>query len=743
MKNYIMIVMLLCSISGLFAQTTYNVYHGDSIQDVIDIASNEDRIHVHSYYTGYEGFDFDGKSLEIYSEGSPMTIINGDLSSPSLDIVIDMTYIDNPGVAPPELHGFKIIGSSSAEGVKLTNFDGLAPAKIYDNVIDGLGTAIYVGDNQKRIEITTNELLNNDIAYYSKETEQNSGFQDEFKYNTVYDNDTGLYLGYRSDTGVLGCLFYDNGVSIDLTDDTGQYSQALDLYECTITNTDLNNNDTGIFVSEYSTLSVISSIIYGNDTQIDNDNGTVTVTYSDIEDGYTGTGNIDDDPDFCMETNYEFNLLEGSPCIDTGDPTQTDLDGTRVDMGCYPTLIDIKYCEGNHWNWVSFPRLDRDDDEEVDAPGILDDFLDWPFNLELLYLDDNNPVLEYSVFTQAWNPASYDVKSSLGYKLDPQDNGDHYLPSQNGATCLPADWELTYTLLRETKNWMGYWLPWTQNIEDAFGEFWESVVSVEAEDWYYEYSEEETPTSSPTDKNMVYGKAYIVVFDEHVEEFYWTDYIEEAEQRERMESEYFSYNNLPSYEAIDVMDIPQNVIEIGVFEDDLCVGAVVVQDTCEQILVYSSSQVPFSFEVVTNNRQANQQIKSYQVLNKETRLYENRPLISGQQKSSVIMFGNLEDPQNETPVIDNVVLHGNYPNPFNPETKISFSLSQDQEIELTVYNLKGQKVRTLYTGNTSSGEQSVVWNGKGDDGKSVGSGLYFYKLRTENKELTKKMLLLK
>jgi flagellar hook assembly protein FlgD len=107
------------------------------------------------------------------------------------------------------------------------------------------------------------------------------------------------------------------------------------------------------------------------------------------------------------------------------------------------------------------------------------------------------------------------------------------------------------------------------------------------------------------------------------------------------------------------------------------------------------------------------------------------------------MFTDPDKPQNDTPIIDNVVLHGNYPNPFNPETKISFSLPQDQEIELTVYNLKGQKVRTINAGITSSGEQSVVWNGKDDDGKHVGSGLYFYKLRTKDKVLTKKMLLLK
>ncbi|NQV17502.1 MAG: hypothetical protein HQ534_03055, partial [Armatimonadetes bacterium] len=634
------IVLIALSIVVFALQSfadTWHVYNGASIQNVItNLAVHGDGIHVHSYSPSneYAGFDFEGKDLDILGQGNPRPIINGGNSQ----IVIDMTSIYNPSAqATPELKNFKIIGASAEIGVKLTNLTGLK-AKIENNIIDGIEKAIYVGDNQNSIKLYWNELLNNDYAYYSIETSANQGFPDDFNYNIVYDNDYGLYLGNLSNTGALGNSFY--------------------------------NNDTGIFLQN-SVLVINSSIIYGNDTQIDNDNGYVTVTYSDIEDGYIGTGNIDDDPLFCFEYPYGYYLLEGSPCIDTGDPTRTDLDGTRLDMGWRLTDTDIKYCEGNHWNWVSFPRLDRDDDDAVDAPPILDDFLDWPFDLELLYIN-LNPVLEYTNSSSSWYPTSYYVKSSLGYKLDPQDNGDHYLPSQNGATRLPADWELRDTLPRNTDNWMGYWLPWTQNIEDAFGEFWESVVSVEAEDWYYEYSIYETPTSSTTNKNMVYGKAYIVVFGEDIEEFYWTDDMEETEQRERMESEYFSYNDLPSYEVIDVMDIPQNVLEIGVFEDDVCVGAVVVQDTCEQILVYSSNvlrdPIPFSFEIVTYNRETGVPITSYQVLNKETGIYESRSLISGQQKSSIIMFGNLEDPQNETPVIDNVVLHGNYPNPFNPET---------------------------------------------------------------------------
>ena len=85
----------------------------------------------------------------------------------------------------------------------------------------------------------------------------------------------------------------------------------------------------------------------------------------------------------------------------------------------------------------------------------------------------------------------------------------------------------------------------------------------------------------------------------------------------------------------------------------------------------------------------------------------------------------------------------NYPNPFNPTTTISFSLPNEQKIELTIYNIKGQKVKTLMDCYTSPGEFELIWNGKDDNGKRVCSGVYFYKLRTQNNEIIRKMLLLK
>ena len=90
------------------------------------------------------------------------------------------------------------------------------------------------------------------------------------------------------------------------------------------------------------------------------------------------------------------------------------------------------------------------------------------------------------------------------------------------------------------------------------------------------------------------------------------------------------------------------------------------------------------------------------------------------------------------------ILYQNYPNPFNPETTISFSFPKDSKVELTVYNIKDQKVKQLLSDQLPSGQHSVVWDGKDDNNKLVGSGIYLYKLNVNGKtEAVKKCLLLK
>ena len=87
----------------------------------------------------------------------------------------------------------------------------------------------------------------------------------------------------------------------------------------------------------------------------------------------------------------------------------------------------------------------------------------------------------------------------------------------------------------------------------------------------------------------------------------------------------------------------------------------------------------------------------------------------------------------------------NYPNPFNPSTRIYFYLHEDtSDIELIVYNAKGQKVRTLLDDKfIVKGNHSVYWNGKNDSNQQVSSGVYFYQLKTDTIMLKSKALLLK
>jgi hypothetical protein len=85
----------------------------------------------------------------------------------------------------------------------------------------------------------------------------------------------------------------------------------------------------------------------------------------------------------------------------------------------------------------------------------------------------------------------------------------------------------------------------------------------------------------------------------------------------------------------------------------------------------------------------------------------------------------------------------NYPNPFNPTTTISFSLPTETNVELAVYNIRGQKVKDLAKESFDKGQHNITWNGKDNNEKPVATGVYFYKLKADKKVINRKMLLVK
>ncbi len=88
-------------------------------------------------------------------------------------------------------------------------------------------------------------------------------------------------------------------------------------------------------------------------------------------------------------------------------------------------------------------------------------------------------------------------------------------------------------------------------------------------------------------------------------------------------------------------------------------------------------------------------------------------------------------------------LHENYPNPFNPATTLRFDLPEVSDVNVVIYNMLGQKVRTFNMNSISAGSHSIKWNATNDLGDPVGAGVYLYKLQAKDFVKTRKMILLK
>jgi hypothetical protein len=89
------------------------------------------------------------------------------------------------------------------------------------------------------------------------------------------------------------------------------------------------------------------------------------------------------------------------------------------------------------------------------------------------------------------------------------------------------------------------------------------------------------------------------------------------------------------------------------------------------------------------------------------------------------------------------VLHRNWPNPFNPKTRISFTLSEPGPVELSIFDIQGRKLRTLAAGLLAAGSHDFDWDGRDESGTGLSSGLYQARLKSESGRQSRSMLLLR
>ncbi len=408
------------------------------------------------------------------------------------------------------------------------------------------------------------------------------------------------------------------------------------------------------------------------------------------------------------------------------------------------------------WNWESMPNIPSVSGS-YDAEFLLEDLTDDGITEVLAQYGS----MEYYEGEWSHYPTSFDelnwnelYKMALGNAVAWFLETGNYKGYEVTGYLRPSDAPTLTDIEAYEEYWISYTLLPTQNMDDAFGDEWDNVYSVKSKDWAYmdlTYPEGggrgSEPVPSMKMRALEFGKGYIVKFKENIDSFSW-NYARvpgTVEIPEESEAQSFSYTELADYEAIDIMEIDgvENIQEIGVFQEDVCVGAVVTDELPVQIRAYTFGQGgELSFQIVEGSRSLPER-KSYSVYNFDKQQYESRSLRAGQQSYSLIKLG--KNDYGITVPSSKISNLRNFPNPFNPTTTISFEFTTEHtEItELMIYNMKGQKVKQLVKGQLSPGEHSFIWDGKDDEGKPVSSSLYLYKIKVGDQEISKKMLLLK
>ena len=675
--------------SGIVMQLdATNVYPGQSIQTAIDWASSGVVITVHpGIYE--ENIIFDNKDITVESlEGPQNTIIQGVTGPDASSVVIFLgDFCDGAW-----LKGFTLKGGVGYEfGDDIVHYGGgiycsnasptLENLLITDNTTHrGGGLACYDCSSPTLLNVT---ITNNHAT--------NSG-----------NNGCGgaIHCEVNSHPVLLNTILFDN--TSDFQSEEIYFDDGGAPCSITIDYSDVKGGQEGI---------------------VTNNNGNV----------FWGNSNIDADPLFTDPANgvysLQWNEQHISPCIDSGEPTIIDPDETPSDMGAFRAVdhdFHLTTAEVDRYRYRSFPVIDRD----YMLQGFETTYICAPVETQTNYFyifDQDENYQEWDGIYQTWSGYQLETLDSVkGYKLRTISNVE--IPT-SGIT-LP---ENTQVDLVAGRNWVGYFVKESMGIQDAFQDIWDHILSVSGEDWAWL-----SPGIPSSRCVLIYGKMYIVHVDEACSFVYGDGTPVPPEEREMTEG--FYYVETPEYSPINIesLDDP-TVLEVGIFLDGECIGATQVEEFPLQILAFpaegGSGSGDITFEFYCEGR-SYKPAQNYKVLNKETGQYVNSKIELNPYEFTTICFGNPVTPAKFT-------LSGNYPNPFNPTTTISYSIPTDGNVELIVYNIRGQKVKTLISGTQPTGVYNITWNGKDENSRSVSSSVYFYKLRSSGKTAVKKMLLLK
>jgi hypothetical protein len=408
-------------------------------------------------------------------------------------------------------------------------------------------------------------------------------------------------------------------------------------------------------------------------------------------------------------------------------------------------------------NWLSFPRLERQDNnpelnDPVLAQSVLVNIDPFPPYIHMTNLPPQKSVgleeyIEYHTWTPHWTGSLIDIYSTRGYKLETSNSNISYLPME-GTQLDPA---YPLTIYAGYQNWVGYYPTWSQDPFAALSDALDKLTMIKHHDWVcYKQSCAHMQPGQPEPtcwicsktKPLKYADMLILECSEDVT-FQWGGTASGA-IIDLPKSKNYAYVEKPDYTPIFIeLDTSDHPLEIGAFIADSCIGATVVEelDTMAMIRGYLPDD---SIGIITfekyygNEKSASDRIDEYYVLNNRTNLKEKRAIDTRENKKYYQVSFKKE--VNSSSWVNPLILDFN-PNPCPDFCNIDYFIPFESDVTFELFDVYGRKINTFKTENEQAGNYSIQW-GKLFKNRST-PGIYLIRISACGNAITKKAIITK
>lgn len=382
------------------------------------------------------------------------------------------------------------------------------------------------------------------------------------------------------------------------------------------------------------------------------------------------------------------------------------------------------------WNWKGFPRLNRSENCQL-IPYVT-------VSLSPYLTDILSPIGKAEYRNNNWNYFGLNTLNSIdGCKL--QMGTDGFVRLYEIGSII--DTLMVHHLFEGQWNWVTYPCYETIYPWEALSGVIDRIDYIMAENWSMKRDGDVWLYDGFVQPRLRYGDSIMIRTTRDCT-FIWSYPLTTPDISEPQKPVYFTYEDKADYETLMVESIEGNpdYSEIGVFQDDVCVGARVNEAYPMQILAYSTPVEEgggaLSFMLYSESKGA---VAVSPATIRPGYYSANEPTLEPERYGFRVLTLKTNDQQ--TPSV--LALHSNYPNPFNPSTTINFSLPKTAPVKLVIYNIRGQKVKELLNESLEYGNHNVVWNGRDDSNRPVASGVYFARLEQSGVTKISKMMLMK